>query len=164
MLVPIPQHAGMVALPGPSGASEATPSSSAMASAHPAPAVAGATAGSVSFVPASLLWIAVGLVVVAGAVWIAKRSSPTFEEYLRRVFRHVYIVVVGVIGGTLGLASLTLAAPNGEPLVPTVLWAGLLFGGLVVAHIWRFAMYVENETIQGLTWMPDSTRLAIDFG
>jgi hypothetical protein len=65
----------------------------------------------------------------------------SLREFLLKVFHHIYVLVVGVIGGILGLASAVYGdfqQPGASPLVPLWVWLPLFALGYGVAVIWAF--------------------------
>ena len=65
----------------------------------------------------------------------------SLREFGVKVFRHVYVLVVGVIGGILGLASAVYSdfqKPGASSLVPLWVWLPLFAIGCGVAVIWAF--------------------------
>jgi hypothetical protein len=76
----------------------------------------------------------------------------SLREFWLKVIRHFYVLVVGVIGGILGLASGVYGdfqAPGASPLVPLWVWLPLFAVGYGVAVIWAFHdVRMERDAVQ----------------
>lgn len=76
----------------------------------------------------------------------------SLREFWAKVLSHTYVLVVGVLGGVLGLASLVygdLQPPNASPLVPLWIWLPLFGIAYGVAVIWAFHdVRVERDAMK----------------
>ena len=75
----------------------------------------------------------------------------SLREFCGKVVRRWYALAVGVIGGTLGLASALYAEakPKATPLVPLRVWLALLVGGYEMEDM---AAVTEGRSVEDATF------------